>query len=225
MTTVAKPSLEVRITKSLLGYGVIAGPIYVTVVAVQALTRAGFDPTRHAASQLATGDLGWIQVTNFLVTGAMTLAASVGIRRALGSRRVAAGASALIGGYGAALIAAGLFRADPSHGFPPGTSPTGGEVSWHGVAHLISASVGFVSLIAACFVVGTWFSRQQERGWAWYSRSTAIVFAIGFAAIASGSGGVIAMLAFTIAIVLGWAWLSAISVKLYRAMGPGCTMS
>jgi O-antigen ligase len=80
-------------------------------------------------------------------------------------------------------------------------------------------------LIAACFVVGTWFSRQQERGWAWYSRSTAIVFAIGFAAIASGSGGVIAMLAFTIAIVLGWAWLSAISVKLYRAMGPGCTMS
>jgi len=84
MTTTDCPPLPVRITKSLLGYGVIAGPIYVLAAAVQMATRDGFDPTRHAASQLANGDLGWIQIATFLVTGAMTIAAAVGVRRALG---------------------------------------------------------------------------------------------------------------------------------------------
>ena len=68
MTTTDCPPLPVRITKSLLGYGVIAGPIYVLAVAGQMAMRDGFDPTRHAASQLANGDFGWIQITTFLVT-------------------------------------------------------------------------------------------------------------------------------------------------------------
>src|SRR5215218_10083767 len=101
MTTTDCPPLPVRITKSLLGYGVIAGPIYVVVVAVQAATREGFDPTRHAASQLANCDLGWIQIANFAITGAMTIAAAVGVRRALGSGRLSAWASGLLGAYGA----------------------------------------------------------------------------------------------------------------------------
>ena len=100
------PPMADRITKSLLGYGVIAGPIYVVSVAAQEGTRAGFDPTRHVASQLVNGDLGWIQIATFLVTGAMTIAAAVGIRRALGSGRFSTWVSGLIGGYGAGLVAA-----------------------------------------------------------------------------------------------------------------------
>ena len=84
MTTTDCPPLPVRITKSLLGYGAIAGPIYVLAVAWQIATRDGFDPTRHAASQLANGEWGWIQIATFVVTGAMTVAAAVGVRRALG---------------------------------------------------------------------------------------------------------------------------------------------
>ena len=67
MTTADCPPLADRITKSLLGYGVIAGPIYVVAVAAQMLTRDGYDPTRHAASQLVNGSLGWIQIATFLV--------------------------------------------------------------------------------------------------------------------------------------------------------------
>ena len=63
------PPLADRITKSLLGYGVIAGPVYVVAVAAQEATRDGFDPTRHAASQLANGDFGWVQTATFLITG------------------------------------------------------------------------------------------------------------------------------------------------------------
>ena len=36
MTTSVRPPLAERSTKSLLGYGVIAGPIYILVVAAQA---------------------------------------------------------------------------------------------------------------------------------------------------------------------------------------------
>jgi hypothetical protein len=218
MTTSTCPPLAVRITKSLLGYGVIAGPIYVGVVAVQAATRAGFDPTRHEASLLANGALGSIQIANFLVTGTMTIAAAVGIRRAFGSGAAATWGAALIGGYGGGLIAAGVFRADPSLGFPPGT-PTGRvEVSWHGALHLVSAGIGFACLIAACVVLATRFARDEERNWGWYSRLTAILFAGGFAAVATGANNPMVVLAFTVAVILGWTWLTAISVKLYHAV-------
>src|SRR5687767_3725652 len=100
MTSTDCPPLRVRITNSLLGYGVIAGPIYVVVAAAQMFTRDGYDPTRHAVSQLSNGDLGWIQIANFLITGAMTIAAAVGVRRALGPGRRSAWASGLLGAYG-----------------------------------------------------------------------------------------------------------------------------
>jgi Protein of unknown function (DUF998) len=84
------PPWPVRVTRSLLGYGVIAGPFYVVVSLVQALTRDGFDLTRHAWSLLANGELGWVQVANFAVTGAMLVAFAVGLHRALaGGRGVA----------------------------------------------------------------------------------------------------------------------------------------
>jgi hypothetical membrane protein len=218
MTTTDCPPVPVRITKSLLGYGVIAGPIYVLAVAAQMATRDGFDPTRHAASQLANGDYGWIQVATFVVTGAMTIAAAVGIRRALGPGRLSAWASGLLGGYGAGLVIAGMFRADPSDGFPPGTPPGMAEVSWHGMVHFAVAGIAFVCLVAACFVLSAWFARRGLGSWAWLSRITGIVFAASFVALSSGSGGATTILVFTAAVVLVWAWLSAVSVKLYRSV-------
>lgn len=220
MTSTDCPPLADRVTKSLLGYGVIAGPIYVLSVAVQAATRAGYDPTRHAASQLANGDLGWIQIATFLVTGAMTIAAAVGVRRALDTGRRSAWAAGLLGGYGLALMAAAVFRADPSDGFPPGTPLGVGEPSWHGMMHFAVAGVGFICLVAACFVFGGLFARTPgDPGWAWFSRITGLVFAGSFIALASGSGGAGAILAFTAAVVLAWAWVTAVSVKLYRNVG------
>src|SRR5262245_41597171 len=106
------------VTRSLLGYGVIAGPLYVVISLGQALTRDGFDMTRHAWSLLANGSLGWVQIVNFVLVGAMTIAFAVGLARALPGQRWA---PRLVGAYGLSLIAAGVFRADPALGFPPGT--------------------------------------------------------------------------------------------------------
>jgi hypothetical membrane protein len=218
MTTTDCPPLPVRITKSLLGYGVIAGPIYVALAAAQMFTRDGYDPTRHAVSQLSNGDLGWIQIANFLVIGAMTIAAAVGVRRALGPGRFSAWAAGLLGAYGVGVFCAGIFRADPSDGFPPGTPPGIGEVSWHGLTHFAVAALGFFCLVAACLVMGAWFARANAAGWAWYSRITGVAFAASFLALSSGTGGAATILVFTAAVVAAWAWLTAVSVKLYRTV-------
>jgi hypothetical protein len=60
------------------------------------------------------------------------------------------------------------------------------------------------------------FTGQRRRGWAWYSRITGVAFLAGFAATASGSDRPPAVLALWAAVILAWAWVSAVSVFAYR---------
>jgi hypothetical protein len=204
-----------RVTKTLLGYGVLAGPVYVTVALGQALTRDGFDLSRHAWSLLANGEFGWIQIANFIATGLMTVAAAVGVRRALGPGRARTWGPRLIGAYGGSLIAAGIFRADPAQGFPVG-APETPTISWHGMLHFVIAGAGFLCLIAACFVLASRFAREGRRRLVWFSRATGVAFLAGFAGIASGSSGP-TTLAFVAAVLIVCAWLTTVSIHLYRS--------
>jgi uncharacterized protein DUF998 len=205
-----------RVTRSLLGYGVIAGPLYVVVSLAQALTRDGFDLTRHSWSLLSNGALGWIQITNLVVTGLMVIASAAGLRRALQPGRAATWAPRLVAVYGAGLVSAGIFRADPSLGFPPGTPAGPGTVSWHGMLHFGSGAIGFGCLIAACFVVARRFVAEGRPGWARYSRVTGVLFCAAFVGVATGAGSVVTNLGFVGGVLIGWAWLTALSIHLYR---------
>jgi Protein of unknown function (DUF998) len=49
----------------------------------QMLVRHGFDIRRHALSLLTNGDLGWIQILNFVLPGLLVVAGAFGMRRAL----------------------------------------------------------------------------------------------------------------------------------------------
>jgi hypothetical membrane protein len=206
------------VTKSLLGYGVIAGPFFVVTALLQGLTREGFDLTRHEWSLLANGSLGWIQIANFILSGAMTVGFAVGLRRALQPGRGVIWAPRLFGLYGLGLIGAGLFRADPRLGFPVGSPDGPGVVSWHGTLHFVTAAIGFVGLIAACFVLGSRFTADGRPGWAWYSRLTGILFVAAFVGIASGQGTVAINLTFTLAVIAAWAWMSGVALDRYRGV-------
>jgi hypothetical membrane protein len=199
------------LTRSLLGYGILAGPFYVVVSLAQALTRDGFDLTRHEWSLLANGDFGWIQSTNLIVTGLMVLAFAVGLHRMFGGW-----APRLVSLYGLGMVGAGVFRADPALGFPVGTPDGVTEVSWHGVLHFVCAGLGFASLIVACLILARRFAATGSRGWARFSAVTGVTFLTCFVGVASGGGSVALNLAFTAAIVLVWAWMSAASLHLYR---------
>lgn len=202
-----------RVTKSLLGYGPLAGAVFTVSVLVQGLTRRGFSIPHDDASLLANGPLGWIQVATFLVAGAMTITAAVGVRRAMPSRWP----PRLIGLYGAGLMAAGVFRADPASGFGPG-APAGRatHISWHGDGHLMAASIGFAAIIAACFVVARQLSRAGHRGLAIYSRITGVAFLAAFAGVTTGSSSPAIVLPFYAAVTAVFTWLAIVSVHLYR---------
>ena len=166
-------------------------------------------------SQMALGELGWIQVANFIVSGLLVLTSAVGIRRALSSGPGSTWGPRLIAVYGLGLIAAAIFGADPGFGFPPGT-PAGppSTISTHGLLHFVSAAFGFFAIIAACLVFARRFAKAGRRGWATYSVFTGVFFLVAFLGTASGSGLVALTLALWVAIVLAWAWISALAATL-----------
>lgn len=207
-----------RVTRSLLGYGVLAGVVFEASVLIQGLTRRGFRLAHHDASLLSNGPLGWIQITTFLVAGAMTIACAAGMRRALaGSGLAGRWGPWLIAVYGLGLAAAGLLRADPADGFGPG-APAGkaAHISGHAAGHLVSAGLGFVALIVACFVVARYLGREGHRGLAVYSRVSGLAFLAAFAGVTTGSTSPAVVLPFYAGVLVAWGWLAVISVHLYR---------
>lgn len=218
MTITRTTGVPTHITRSLLGWGAVAGPFYVATSVVQGLTRDGFDFTRHQWSLLENGGLGWIQVTNFALTGLMLVAFAVGLHRALAGGRGARWAPRLAAVFGLSLVAASIFRADPALGFPVGTPDGPGMVTTHGILHFAAAGVGFTAIAAACFVLARRLKSDGERGLAIFSRATGIAFLGGFLCVASGAGNVAANLLFTAAVVLVFAWIAVVAVHRYRSL-------
>lgn len=210
---------EQRVTRSLLGYGVIAGPCYVVVSLAQAVVRDGFDLTRHDWSLLANGTGGWVQISNLILTGLMVIAAAVGYRRALSGGVGRRWVPRLLAVYGTGLVGAGVFRADPMAGFPAGT-PEGPPVAFTlpGTLHVVAGGIGFLALIIAALVMAKRFRREGRTGRAVGSAVTGVAFLAGFVGISSGSPSPTTTLAFTAAVVLVWAWLASTSIHLSQQL-------
>jgi hypothetical protein len=199
--------------RNLMAAGLVAGPLYCLTGIAQALSRDGFDVTRHPLSLLSNGDLGWVQITNFVLCGLLVVAGAVGLRR---TGRAGTWAPRLIAAYGVGLVAAGAFVADPMDGFPFGTAAgPPAAVSWHGLLHLVAGAVGFTAFVAACFVLARRFARTGQRGRARYSAATGVAFGAAFVGIASGSTAAAVVLAFYVAVALGWTWL-IVTMAWYR---------
>ena len=200
-----------KVTRALLACGVVAGPLFVVVAALQVLSRDGFDLARHPLSLLSLGELGWIQITNFVVTGLLAVAFAVGLRQVLHPGRGGTWGPLLLGLFGVGLIAGGVFVADPALGFPPG-APAGipDRLSWHAILHAIAPPLAFLSLVVACFVLVRRFAVLGQRGWAAYSAVT------GVACLAltawPGQNGLSVRLA--VAMAIGWAWVSVLAARL-----------
>ena len=200
-----------RRTRRLLAGGAAAGPLFIAVAGIQAATRTGFDAAKHPLSLLSVGDLGWIQITNFVLTGLLFLAGAVGLRRVLSPGPASVWGPRLIGAFGAALIAGGVFVADPGLGFPPGT-PGGvpDEMSWHAMVHAAAPVIGFLALSLACFVFARRSLRVGERGWAGWSIFTGISIQI-LGVMSNVSLNFIPLWA---GMVLGFGWASVQTARL-----------
>lgn len=200
--------VHAAVTRSLLGYGLIAGPLYVVSALVQGLVRDGFDLTRHDVSLLANGQGGWVQITTFVVCGSMTIAAAVGMERSLRVLGHGVWGARLVAGYGVGLVGAGIFVADPMNGFPPGVQE--GTVTVGGIGHVVFAGLGFLCLVVGCLLLAGATARP------WFAWVTAVLFLAGFAGVASGSSSPAVVLGFWGAVILAWTWIALTSLELYR---------
>jgi hypothetical protein len=192
----------------------VAGPLFVLVFLVEGALRPAYNPLRHPVSSLAIGDGGWLQSLNFLVTGALTIAFAVGLRR-LGTSRWG---PLLIAAIGVGFIGAGLFTADPISGYPPGTPDRLTQYTVSGALHQFFSALFFFGLPLACFV----YARHLPRGWAIYSVLSGMAFLINFVLAGAGFSQNVALVDYgglyqRVSIVIGEAWLTALAV--YTATG------
>jgi hypothetical protein len=201
-----------KLTRALLICGIAAGPLFTIVGLTQAYTRPGFDLTRHALSLLENGDLGWIQVSSFLLTGLLFVACAVGMRKVMRGSRGGTWGPALIAVLGVGLMCAAFFRADPGLGFPPGTPANANTLSWHGMGHLIVGTIAFIALIAVCFVFARRFASQRQYGWSIYSAVTGVLFFVSLAGLSTGHLWMNSAFVFTTLNAL--VWVSVMAAKL-----------
>ncbi len=162
-------------TRPLLLSGIAAGVLFPLAVLAQALIRQGFDLSVHPLSLLSLGSAGWVQVTNFILTGVLMVGFAVGLRRVLDSGPGRRWGPRLLGFYGAILVAAGVFTVDPMYGFPPG-APEGlpATLSWHAIVHQLTFLLAFLGLIIALFVFARRFWTLGVRGFAAYCLLTGL---------------------------------------------------
>src|SRR5690606_31797366 len=130
------------------------GPLVLAAGFAQAFLREGFDLRRHASSQLALGEFGWIQSLNFIVAGLLMLAFAVGARRVMKGAPGGVWAPLLLGVFAVSHVLVGVFATDPAFGFPsaPGTPvglPAYDTASTHAVLHSLFGGIGFNALMIA----------------------------------------------------------------------------
>lgn len=202
--------LPAAITRSMLGWGVVAGPFYLLFGLTLALMREGFDLSRHALSLLTLGEGGWLQTTNFLLTGVMVVVAGWGMRRAVKGPGGGAGVAVIVAG--AAIALAAVFPPDPVAGFPVGAEA---GMSTGGMLHLAAGTVEFLAFAVAAFLLARCFVARGEGGRATWSRIAGTGIVAAFAAGAALSAGPAGVALLWLAVVASFVWLLLASLWVY----------
>lgn len=96
-------------TKKLLISGIIAGPLFTLSWLIAGATREGYSPLRHPISSLSIGNLGWTQITTFLVVGTLLFGFAIALMRITKSQGVSVWGARIIALCAIGLIGAGLW--------------------------------------------------------------------------------------------------------------------
>ncbi|MEO7735403.1 MAG: DUF998 domain-containing protein [Kofleriaceae bacterium] len=204
-------------TRALLMCGVFGPLLFVLTFLVEGARRPGYRPWRHFVSLLAHGEHGWVQVTNFVVCGCLSLAFALGVARVVDGVAL----PILFAVFGSGLIASGVFRCDAGLGYPPGAPEAWPRTaSQHGNRHNLAGAAVFVSIAIACFVAAA----KSERGaWTAYCVTAGVAVVVMFvatgalAARASGAADPPIGIAQRVAIVVAWTWMAGFALRLVGA--------
>jgi hypothetical protein len=189
---------------------------------VEGATRADYNPIRYPISSLSIGDMGWMQMTNFIVTGLLLLAFALGLKRALQFSVAKSKGVLLIGLVGMGLIGAGICSSDPIYGYPPNKPLVLAQFTLHGHLHDFFSMFVFVCLPWACFIFRRRFIQNGDKGWASYSGFTGfamplafVITAIGFKQVAWFADYAGAFQRLTL--IIGFTWIALLGIRIMKA--------
>lgn len=208
-------------TRLLLGCGAIGCSLFVLVFTILGAGRRDYDPFQHPVSSLSIGPSGWIQMVNFVITGLLIFAFSIGLKYRLKDLPGKAREPLLIGLVGLGLIASGFFSSDPVYGYPPDWPFITSQFTLHGNLHVLFSLFVFICLPAACFVFRNRFIKAGQAGWARYSFLTGIAMIIAFILAGIGFERLLPIADFAgllqrISIITGWTWMTLIALLLMK---------
>jgi len=188
------------VTGALVWAGIVGPPLFVAVFLVLGTVKPGYDARARFVSEGSIGELGWIQIINFVVLGAALLAFAAGLWHSYGdevSGRIGAG---LMAAVGVGLIFSGLFVTDA------GTK----IVSRHGLVHLVAGLVVFGGLMLACLAFA--WRLHAHSTFAAYSVATSVFIPIGF--VVTNAAGRWTGLAQRVLIIVAWTWITVLAWRL-----------
>lgn len=212
-------SASSRLTRTLLGCGAAAGPLFVTVFVAEGLQRRDYNAMRQPVSALALGPRGFVQTANFVVAGTLFLGGARGLaRHSSGRDRLV---HALIGGAGAGLLAAALFPTDPVSGYPPGTATAAPSTTTTGTLHNLASLPVFMGVTAAAALSALKAIRRADYAWGAYSAASAVTALTTNGLAGAGFGQSarlvnVAGLFQRVAIIAAFGWVSVVCA---RALG------
>jgi hypothetical membrane protein len=193
----------------LLTCGVVGTVLFVVTFLIDGATRPGYRPLYHPVSALALGSRGWVQTSNFVITGLLMIAAAAGTREALD---VTIG-PALLALFGVALVGSGVFTMDPMRGYPPGTEA--GSPAVLSRTQKVHDAFGFL-VFSSLAATAIGFGLTLEKGWRIYSFATAalivvliVVFVTAWERDSPRSG-----LLQRLMILVGWTWVALLCLSL-----------
>lgn len=205
----------------LLMCGILAPIIFVFIFLIDGATRVGYDPLYHSVSSLSLGDRGWLQISNFVISGLLMTAFAVGLRHALRPGRGSLWGPLLFGIFGVSLIFSGVFVMDPMQGYPLG-APAGvfsEGVSWHHTLHDVFGLLVFTSLPIASLVLSRrFFKDRATRGWFAYSLMTGVAMALLFLAYGTAweEDASFAGLIQRITLIVGLSWTALLAWHFHK---------
>jgi hypothetical protein len=209
-------------TKFLLFCGPAGSILFIVMFLIQGAIREDYTPLRFPISSLSIGTLGWIQITNFIISGTLIFLFAFGLRQATLLIKGSLWISRLIGAVGLGLIGAGIFSSDPVFGYPI-TSPLAiAQFTVHGHLHDFFSIFVFICSPIVCFKFRSRFKESGENGWATYSLFSGIGILISFFLAAIGfkqtPGFVeVAGVFQRLSIIIGFAWITMLAFHIINA--------
>lgn len=125
--------------------GMIGSALFIATFTIEGLLRPGYNPISMYISELSLGPRGWIQITNFITSGALLLVFTLGIHYEFREGKASKAGPALLAVLAACLMLSGPFVMDTA------STPIE-QMTTSGLMHQLLGAVVFLLAPIICFV-------------------------------------------------------------------------